>query len=66
MSTDDGKSNGLYKEAQLNLVSRCYIQYKCVTMESRVLSSIPSLGFTSKNDMPMHVWYLITSLVFRF
>ena len=40
MSTDDGKSNGLYKEAQLNLVSRCNIQYKCVTMESRVLNSI--------------------------
>ena len=48
MSTDDGKSNGLYKETQLNLVSRCNIQYKCVTMESRVLNLIPSVGFTSK------------------
>ena len=35
------------------------------SMESGVGISIPSLGFTGKNDINKHVWYSISSLVFN-
>ena len=51
-----------------NLV-KSYALFNCVnlawSMESEVWNSIPSLGFTSKNDINKHVqaWYSIPMLV---
>ena len=35
------------------------------SMESGVWNPFPSLGFTNKDDINMHVWYSISSLVFN-
>ena len=52
-----------------NTIKQNIVFKNCVnlawSMESVVWNSIPSLGFTSKNDINKHVWYSILSLVFN-
>ena len=49
------------------IITQCAGTQNCVNLawsiESGVWNSIPSLGFTIKNDINKHVWYSISSLV---